>query len=103
MPSAPAAKLLIRVLGGPDPAIGRQSIPADQTRIRLCPSPGDRVRGAVCRAAEAQLSPEAADAEILRRAVHRTRSDELPFLPDGGRVLYGLRAMAAWAEQLQRS
>jgi len=54
---------------------------------------------------EPTLSPIDADREMLRRAVHRIRSDASPYTPDdsasgGQRIIYGLDAMDVWIEQM---
>ena len=52
--------------------------------------------------AEPTLSPEEADIEMLRRAVHRIRGTAEPFVPGKHMTMfYGLAAMDLWAEQME--
>jgi hypothetical protein len=47
------------------------------------------------------MTPEAADVEMLRRAIHRIRGDKEPFLATRKRV-FGLQAMDLWTAQMEK-
>jgi hypothetical protein len=55
----------------------------------------------VLTAGERGMTPEDADLEMLRRAIHRIRGDQEPFLPKR-KMVYGLQAMDLWIAQMEK-